>query len=36
MNLNRRVIKENLEAEVELFCNACAEGYGGYFSVADR
>ncbi|MEW8548285.1 MAG: reverse transcriptase domain-containing protein, partial [Candidatus Thiodiazotropha sp.] len=31
MNLNGRPIKENLEAEVELFCDASDEGYGGYF-----
>lgn len=36
MNLNGRAIKENLEAEVELFCDASAEGYGGYFSVTNN
>ena len=36
MNLNGRAIKENLDAEKELFYDASAKGYVDYFSVTNN
>lgn len=36
LNMKGRFIQENIDCEIEVFCDASAVGYGGYFVEKDR